>query len=163
MGSGGVMLLWHPRRNLDVGGGFSVNNSLGSLKIYPSLYVNWHLNGKFKVNALMGGDEAELSGGYQFNDWFKLSLAFEMSRQMALMKQEGERMIFSHQYAVVGLKPEFRLNKTGLSLFAMAGLNAKRSAEYHDEYRASIVMAMFDQEFYFRSSPYVSAGISYKF
>ncbi len=158
MGSGGVMLIWHLRRNLDVGGGLSVNNSLGYLKVFPSLYVNWRLNGKFKVNVTMG-EEVELLGGYEFNDWFKLSLALEMNRQMALMKKEGERMMFSHHYTVVGVKPEVRLGKSGLSLFAMGGLNARRSAEYHDEYRSSILLALFAQDYYFRASPYVAVGV----
>ncbi len=84
-----------------------------------------------------------------------------MNGQMALLKQDGKRMMFSHQYMVVGIKPEVRLGKTGLSLFAMAGLNAMRPAEY-SELTLKGMFAMGDA-YFFRASPYASAGIKFGF
>ena len=161
LGSGSVMLIWHLRPNLDLGGGLAVNTSLGYPMIFPALYINWRLDGKFKVNVTMI-DGVDLSGGYEFNDWFKLSLAFEMNGQMALLKQDGKRMMFSHQYMVGGLKPEVKLGKSGLSLFAMAGLSAFRPAEYNELTLKSLFVGS-DDSYFFRAAPYASVGIKLGF
>ena len=160
LGSGGVIFIWHLRPNLDLGGGLAVNNSLGYPMVFPALYLNWRLDSKFKVNVSMG-EGIELSGGYAFNDCFKLSLSFEMNGQMALVEKEGKDMIFSHQYMVTGLRSEIEFGKTGLSMFAMGGINVVRPATY----MGKTLKAMFagDNDYYFRVSPYVSAGITYGF
>ncbi len=161
LGSGGLMFVWHLRPNLDLGGGVAVNNSLGYPMVFPALMVNWRLDGRFKVNVAMM-DGVEVSGGYEFTDWFKLSLAFEMNGQMALVKKDGKRMMFSHQYMVVGLKPQVKLGKSGLSLFVMGGMSVHRPAEYSE----LTLKAMFvgtDFSYYFRGAPYASAGIQFGF
>ncbi len=160
LGSGGLIFIWHLRPNLDLGAGLAANNSLGYPMVFPALYLDWRLEGRFKVNVSMM-EGIELSGGYEFNDRFRLSLAFEMNGQMALLKQDGKRMMFSHQYMVAGLKPEVKLGKSGLSLFAMAGLSAMRPAEY-SELTLKGMFAMGDS-YYFRASPYASAGIKFGF
>ncbi len=160
LANGAVVFIWHLRPNLDLGAGVAVNTSLGYPMVFPAMYLNWRLDRKFKVNiSMMNG--IELSGGYEFNDWFKLSLAFEMNGQMALVKKDGKRMMFNHQYMAVGLKPQIKLGKTGLSLFAMAGLNAFRPAEYSE----LTLKAMFvnNDSYYFRPAPYASAGIQFGF
>ncbi len=160
LGSGGVVFIWHLGPNLYLGAGLAANNSLGYPMVFPALYLDWRLDGRFKVNVSMM-EGIELAAGYEFCDRFRLSLAFEMNGQMALLKQDGKRMMFSHQYMVAGLKPEVRLGKSGLSLFAMAGLNAMRPAEYS----SLTLRAMFAsvESYYFRASPYASAGIGFGF
>ena len=160
LGSGGVIFIWHLRPNLDLGAGLAANNSLGYPMVFPALYLDWRLEGRFKVNVSMM-EGIELAAGYEFNDRFRLSLAFEMNGQMALLKQNGKRMMFSHQYMVAGLKPELRLGRSGLSLFAMAGLSAMRPAEY-SELTLRAMFASVDSH-YFRTSPYASAGIKFGF
>ena len=161
LGSGGVIFIRHLRPNLDLGGGVAVNNSLGYPMIFPAIYINWQLDGKFKVNvAMMEG--IELSGGYEFNDWLRLSLAFEMNGQMALVKQDGKRMMFSHQYMTLGLKPQVKLGKSGLSLFAMAGMSVHRPAEYSELTLKSLFVGS-DDAYYFRPAPYASVGIEFGF
>ena len=160
LGSGGVVFIWHLRSNLDLGAGVAANNSLGYPMVFPALYLDWRLEGRFKVNVSMM-EGIELAAGYEFNDWLLLSLTFEMNGQMALLKQGGKRMMFSHQYMVAGLKPELRLGKSGLSLFAMAGLSAMRPAEY-SELTLRAMFASVDS-YYFRASPYASAGIKFGF
>ncbi len=160
LGSGGVIFIWHLRPNLDLGAGLAANNSLGYPMVFPALYLDWRLEGRFKVNVSMM-EGVELAAGYEFNDWLRLSLAFEMNGQMALLEQDGKRMMFSHQYMVAGLKPEVRLGKSGLSLFAMAGLSAMRPAEY-GELTLRAMFASVDSH-YFRASPYASAGIKFGF
>ena len=160
LGSGGVVFIWHLRPNLDLGAGLAANNSLGYPMLFPALYLDWRLEGRLKVNVSMM-EGIELAAGYEFSDWFRLSLAFEMNGQMALLKQDGKRMMFSHQYMVAGLKPELRLGRSGLSLFAMAGLSAMRPAEY-SELTLRAMFASVDSH-YFRTSPYASAGIKFGF
>ncbi len=161
LASGGVIFIWHLRPNLDLGGGLAINNSLGHPMVFPALYVNWRLDGRFKVNVAMM-DGIELSGGYEFTDRFKLSLAFEMNGQMALLKENGKRMMFSHQYMVAGLRPEIRLGDSGLSFFVLGGVNINRPAEY-SELTLKALFAGSDDSYYFRASPYASAGIRFGF
>ncbi len=161
LGSSSVVFIWHLRPNLDLGGGLAVNNSLGYPMIFPALYINWQLDGKFKVNVAMM-DGIELSGGYEFTDWFKLSLAFEMNGQMALLKQDGKRMMFSHQYLTLGLKPEVKLGNSGLSLFGMAGMSAHRPAEYNELTLKNLFVGS-DDSYFFRGAPYASVGIRFGF
>ena len=160
LGSGGVVFIWHLRPNLDLGAGVALNTSLGYPMLFPALYLDWRLEGKFKVNVSMM-EGVELAAGYEFSDRFRLSLAFEMNGQMALLKRDGKRMMFSHQYMALGLKPEVSFGKSGLSLFAMAGLSAMRPAEYSE----LTLRAMFAsvESFYFRASPYASVGLGFGF
>ncbi len=163
LGSGGVIFIWHLRPNLDLGAGVAVNNSLGYPMVFPALYINWRLDGKFKVNVSMG-EGVELSGKYEFGSLFSLALAFEMNGQMALMKREedGKRMMFSHQYMTLGLRPEVKLGKSGLALFATAGINVHRPAEYLELTLKSLFAGNSDS-YYFRPAPYASVGIKFGF
>lgn len=160
LGSGGIMFVYHLRHNLDLGGGAAINNSLGYPMIFPALYLNWRLDGKFKVNVSMA-EGVELSAKYDFNDYFSLSLPFEMSGQMALVEKDGKDMIFSHQYMVVGLRPEIKLGKSGISIFAMGGINAYRPTTYREKTLKAIFAG--ENDYYFRVSPYASVGIKYGF
>jgi hypothetical protein len=161
LANGAVVFIWHVRHNLDLGAGIAVNNSLGYPMVFPAMYVNWSLDRKFKVNiSMMEG--LELSAGYEFTDWFRLSLSGEMNGQMALVKKDGKRMMFTHQYIVAGLKPQVKLGKTGLSLYAMGGMSVHRPAEYSE----LTLKAMFvgtDHSYFFRPAPYASVGIQFGF
>lgn len=160
LGSAGVVFIRHLKPNLDMGGGVAVNSSLGYPMIFPAFYLNWRHEGKLNVNVeLVEG--LEVSTGYDFNDRFKLSYAFEMNGQMALLEKDGKDVIFSHQYIVTGFRPEIKFGKTGLSMTAMAGLNLYRPASYSD--RTLKGMFATDNDYYFSVSPYVSFGIKYKF
>ena len=128
--------------------------------VFPALYLNWNYEGKFKANVALG-EALELSAGYDFQDCFVLSLAFEMSGQMALLEKDGKDVIFTHQYMVTGLRPEIKLGKSGLSIPFMVGINAYRPAFYGD--RALKSMFATDNDYYFRVSPYASAGLKYGF
>jgi hypothetical protein len=160
LGSGGVVFIRHLKPNLSIGGGVAINSSLGYPMIFPAVYLNWELDGKFDVNVeLVEG--LDVSAGYSFNDWFKLSYALEMNRQAALLEKDGKDVIFSHQYIVTGFRPEIKVGKTGLSMTAMAGLNLYRPASYSDRTLKGVFAT--DNDYYFSVSPYVSFGIKYNF
>jgi hypothetical protein len=160
LGSAGVIFIRHLNSNLDLGGGLAVNSTFGYPMVFPSLYLNWNYEGRFKANVSLG-EGLELSAGYDFNDYFKLSLAFEMNGQMALLEKDGKDAMFSHQYMVTGLRPEIKFGKTGVSMPVMAGINAFRPAYYSD--RTLKGMFATNNDYYFRISPYASVGIRYGF
>lgn len=160
LGSAGIVFIRHLKPNLDLGGGVAINSSLGYPMVFPAFYLNWRLEGKFDVNVeLVEG--LNVSAGYDFNDWFKLSYALEMNGQVALLEKDGKDMIFSHQYIVTGFRPEIKFNETGLSMTAMAGLNLYRPASYSNRTLRGVFAS--DNDYYFTVSPYVSVGLKYKF
>ena len=160
LGSGGIVFIRHLKPNLSIVGGVAINSSLGYPMIFPAVYLNWELDGKFDVNVeLVEG--LDVSAGYSLNDWFKLSYALEMNGQAALLEKDGKDVIFSHQYIVTGFRPEIKVGKTGLSMTAMAGLNLFRPASYSDRTLKGVFAA--DNDYYFSVSPYVSFGIKYNF
>jgi hypothetical protein len=156
LGSIGVIFIRHLNPNLDLGGGLAVNSTFGYPMVFPALYLNWNYEGKFKVNVSLG-EGLELSAGYDFNDYFKLSLAFEMNGQMALLEKDGKDVMFSHQYMVTGLRPEIKFNKTGITMPIMVGINVFRPAYYSD--RTLKGMFATNNDYYFRISPYASVGM----
>jgi len=160
LGSASVIFIRHLKPNLSIGGGVAINSSLGYPMVFPAVYLNWNIEGKFDVNVeLVEG--LDVSVGYDFNDWFKLSYALEMNGQVALLEKDGKDVIFSHQYIVTGFRSEVKVGKTGLSMTAMAGLNLYRPASYSDRTLKGVFAT--DNDYYFSVSPYVSFGIKYNF
>ena len=160
LGSAGVTFIRHLNPYLDLGGGLAVNSTFGYPMVFPTLYFNWNYESKCKVNVSLG-EGLELSAGYDFSDYFKLSLAFEMNGQMALLEKDGKDVMFTHQYMVTGLRPEIKFGKTGISMPIMVGINAVRPAYYSD--RTLKGMFATNNDYYFRISPYASVGIRYGF
>jgi hypothetical protein len=101
LGSAGVVFIRHLNPNLDLGGGLAINSTFGYPMVFPAFYLDWRYESRFKVNVSLG-EGLELSAGYDFNDYFNLSLAFEMNGQMALLEKDGKDVMFSHQYMVTG-------------------------------------------------------------
>lgn len=161
LGSGGVVFIRHLKPNLDIGGGVAINSALGYPMIFPAFFLNWNFERRFGVNVDLGSDGLDVSAGYDFGDRFKLSYAFAMNGQVALLEKDGKDVIFSHQYIVTGFRPEMQLGKTGLSVSAMAGLNLFRPASYSDRTLKGVFAT--DNDYYFSVSPYLSFGINYKF
>lgn len=159
LGSGGLVFIRHLKPNLDIGGGVSINSSLGYPMIFPAVYVKWKLHGKYDVNVEVI-EGLELSAGYDFNDRFKLSYAIEMNGQVALLKKDGKDVIFSHQYIVTGFRPELKLSKTGLTMTGMVGLNLYRPASYSDRTLKGVFAS--DNDYFFSVSPYASVGLKMK-
>jgi hypothetical protein len=160
LASGSVVFIRHLKPNLDIGGGVSVNSSLGYPMIFPSVYLKWTLDKKIELNVDVT-QGLEVSAGYKFSDLFKLSYALEMNGQAALLEKDGKDMIFSHQYIVTGFRPEITLGKGGFSITGMAGLNLNRPATYMDRTLRGLFAA--NNDYYFTVSPYVSVGLKLKF
>ncbi len=160
LGSGSVIFIRHLNPNLAIGGGMSINSSLGYPMIFPAVYLSWRHNGKFDVNIeLVEG--LEISTGYDFNERLKLSYALEMNGQVALLEKDGKDQLFSHQYIVTGFRPEMKLGEKGFSVTGMAGINLYRPASYSDRTLKGVFAG--DNDYYFSVSPYASIGLELKF
>lgn len=160
LGSVGAVFIRHLKPNLAIGGGLALNTSLGYPMVFPAFYLNWKLEGKFDVNAELA-DGLDISASYRFNDYFKLSLAFGVNGQMALLERGGKDVIFTHQYVATGLRSEIKFGESGISMSAMAGITAYRPATSSDRSLKGIFAS--NNDYYFSASPYVSAGIQYNF
>ena len=160
LGNVGALFIRHLNPNLNIGGGLAINSTFGYPMVFPALYLDWTYEGKFKANVSMM-EGLELSAGYEFSDNFLLSFAAEMNGQMALLERDDKDVIFSHQYLVTGLRPVIRLGKSGLSIPIMVGINAYRPAFYQNRSLKSLFAT--NNDYYFRVSPYASAGIRYGF
>ena len=158
--SGGVVIIRHLKSNLDIGAGVAINSSLGYPMVFPTFYLRWELRGKYDVNIeLIEGLDASI--GYEFTENFTLAYALEMNGQVALIKQDSEDMIFSHQYMVTGLRPEFQIGESRFSVMGMAGLNLYRPASFSERSLKGVFAS--DNDYYFSVSPYVSVGLKMKF
>ncbi|MFV0332029.1 MAG: DUF6268 family outer membrane beta-barrel protein [Dysgonomonas sp.] len=159
---GGVIFIWHLRDNLDVGMGLAINNSFGYPMAFPAFYLNWELHGRYEVKVSMV-DAVSVSAGIKLKDYFKLNLVAEMNGSLALEKINGEEKMFSHQYIVTGIQPEFTIGKS-LSIPITAGIVADRPAFYEKRSLKSFFKAMNrEHDPHFTVAPYVSVGLKYRF
>lgn len=158
LASGSLIFIHHFSPTFQLGGGIALNNSFGFPMAFPALYLNWVTQGRFGVKvSLMDG--LSLSVNYNVNKSLGLSFVTEMSGQMALLEQEGKDKIFSHQYIIVGLRPEIRLGKR-VSIPITMGISAMRPAEISSR----SLKSMFDDKgYYFQVAPHASAGLKIGF
>ncbi len=158
LASGSIIFIHHFSPTLQLGGGIALNNSFGFPMAFPAIYLNWVTQGRFGAKiSLMEG--LALSVNYDFNKTIRLNLVAEMSGQMALLEQEGKDKIFSHQYMIVGLRPEIRLSKR-VAIPITMGISAMRPAEISSR---SLKSMFDDKSYYFQIAPHVSAGLQIGF
>ncbi|WP_316781520.1 DUF6268 family outer membrane beta-barrel protein, partial [Pedobacter antarcticus] len=127
LASASFVFIRHLRPNLDLGGGLAINNSFGFPMLFPAFYLNWTTSGRYSVKVSLK-DGLEMSAGYNVNKNLRLSFVTEINGQMALLEQEGKNKIFTHQYVVLGLRPEIKIGKR-VSIPLTFGLNATRTAQ----------------------------------
>lgn len=158
LASGNVIFIHHFSPTFQLGGGVALNNSFGFPMAFPAIYLNWITQGRFGAKiSLMEG--LALSVNYDVSKNLRLNFVTEMSGQMALLEQEGKDKIFSHQYIVVGLRPEIRLGQR-VTIPITMGISAMRPAEISSRNLKS----MFDSKgYYFQVAPHVSAGLQIGF
>lgn len=161
LGHGMLTFIWHLRDNLDVGAGVAVNTSFGYPMAFPAFYVSWRLDGRYEVNVEMM-NAFEVSAGIRFNDMVKLKLMSSVNGSMALEKINGKDMMFSHQYIIAGLRPEFKFGK--LSALVTAGISADRTAFYQERSLKAFFKTMGrENDPHFTTAPYFSLALRYGF
>lgn len=154
LGNAGAIFIYHLKPNLELGGGIAINNSFGYPMVFPACYLNWTSEGRcaVKISMLEG---IEMSVGYNTSKNLKVNLIAEMNGQMALLEQDGNEKLFSHQYIVAGFRPEIKIGKKS-SIFITAGIHAMRPAEMTDRDLKSLFQ---DRGYYFQIAPYISGGL----
>ncbi len=160
LGQGGVLFIHHAKRNLDWGVGVALNNALGYPMVFPSLYLDWRLEGKYQFKLSMY-DSFKVGVTSQFSDNFKLGLVAESKGLMSAVNKDGKDMYFVTQYGYVGLQPELLLGKS-FSIPLTAGVSFARETYF----RSKTLKSFFDsEEKYpgFDISAYFSIGLKYEF
>lgn len=162
MGVGMVAAIWHLRDNLDLGMGVALNTSFGYPMVFPALFVDWRLEGRYMVNVSMM-DGVEISGGMQLHKLLRLKLVGSMNGMLAFVEHDGKDKIFTQQYITTGLQPELTITKS-LSVPITVGLSAYRAAFYDDRTLKAMFKSM-DREYdpHFSPAFYTSIAVKYGF
>lgn len=158
LASASVVFIRHLKPNLDLGGGLAINNSFGFPMLFPAFYLNWRTSGRYSVHISLK-EGLEMSAGYNVNDNLRISFVTEINGQMALLEQDGKDKIFTHQYIVMGLRPQIKLGKN-ISIPLTFGLNATRTAQITNRSLKTIFQ---DKGYSFAASAYASAGLQIGF
>jgi hypothetical protein len=160
LGQGGVLFIRHAKPNFDWGVGVAINNALGYPMIFPSLYLDWRLDGRYDFKLSLY-DSFEVSLGYQINDNFKLSIIGESKGLMSAVKRDGKSMYYVAQYGYAGIQPEYKLAES-FAVFATGGISFARDTYF----QSRTLKAFFDSKEdypHFGISAYFSVGIKYGF
>lgn len=161
LGQGGILFIRHAKRNLDWGVGASLNNILGYPMIFPSVYLDWRLEGKYQFSITMY-NSIDASVSMKVNNSFTLSLVATAEGMSTAVTKNGESMLFVNQYSYIGLQPQFIINKW-LSIPITAGVSFSRDVYFQKR----TIKAFYDDDTteypHFNAAIYCSAGIKYSF
>ena len=102
LGQGGVLFIRHAKPNMDWGIGVALNNVLGYPMIFPSLYFDWRLDGKYQFKVSMY-NTFEVSAGMLVNDNLNLNLVGEVHGMSAVVEKNGKTVLFVNQYGYGGI------------------------------------------------------------
>ncbi len=123
------------RPNLSVGFGLIVNNSLGSLLVWPALSVDWQLGKKYKLNINVPDNGLGLAYNigltYPAGKHHELTLAFRPRQLTYDVENNPTNRLMSYWELPVGLQSRWRFS--GLSFFASGGLMALRSVQFGEK------------------------------
>lgn len=161
LGHGGVIFIWHLKDNLDIGLGPAINTAFGYPMAFPAFYVNWRLSGRYEVNASMM-NSLQISASMAMGKNFRLGIISEADGSLSLEKIDGKDKMFTHNYIIAGLRPEFRFGK--LSIPVTIGISADRVGYYTDRNLKAFFKTMSrEHDPYFKVAPYLSVALAYKF
>jgi len=127
MGQGSLMFIMRVQPNLHIGAGLALDNNFGYPMAYPSLFIEWFVDGKYHIKAGMGN----VNAGVKVTDWFNLNITGNVYGTLAFTEKDGKDMMFTHQYVVGGLQPEFKIGKS-LSIPVTIGVSGIRPAFYQE-------------------------------
>lgn len=156
LGNIDAIFIRHFSNKINFGFGAAVNSTFGYPMIFPALFFSWEHSGRFNYKIAINRG-AELLVSYNLNKHLRLSLVGEMNGQLALLKREGEDVMFSHSYYIGGIRTEFRIgNKIIIPL--TVGVQGHRLANFNDR----TLKAAFNSadEYFFNFAPYLSVGLN---
>ncbi|MCD8137764.1 MAG: DUF6268 family outer membrane beta-barrel protein [Parabacteroides gordonii] len=151
----------HQRDTHVLGMSLALNTSFGYPMVFPALFVDWRIEGRYMVNVSMM-DGLEVSGGIQLHKLFRLKLVGSMNGMLAFVERDGKDKIFTQQYVIAGLQPELTITKS-LSVPVTIGLSAYRAAFYDDRTLKAMFKVEGDYDPHFSPSFYASVAIKYGF
>lgn len=157
LGNAGAIFIKKLSEDLELGGGAVLNNAFGYPMLFPAFYFNYSYEGRYRVKASMM-DGFELKAGYSFHKNFSLYLTTEMTAQLALVERNKKELIFTHQYIIVGVRPELSINEK-ISIPLTLGINTTRFAYYTNRDLKSIFEDT-ESEAHFEISPYVGIALT---
>lgn len=128
---GGTLFMWHILPNLNLGLGAVVNNIIGYPMIFPSFYFNWKVGKRFKAEILVQDSSFMVSAGMRIHEVLALRLIAHTKNMNAVVERNDETKIFNQQFTIVGLQPEFYINKM-VSIPITAGVSLRRNVFFQD-------------------------------
>ena len=160
LGQGGVVFIRHLKSNLDIGGGLALNNAFGYPMVFPAIYFNWGIAGRYSLRISMV-EAVNITAGMNITENFDLNWVADMNAMLALVEKDGEDMIFTHQYITTGIQPNIKLGNS-FSIPITVGISGYRPAFFQ---KRTLKDFFKDTEYdpYFSISPYVSLGLKYGF
>lgn len=162
LGQGGAVFIRQFKPNLSLGAGLAVNNTFGYPMLFPAIYFDWSTEGRYQIKVSML-NAMEVSAGMRMNKYLNLKVVAEMNGSLALLEREGKDVVFSQQFIIAGLQPEFNIGNS-FSVTATAGVSCSRIAYYTTRTLKAFFKDMSkDADPYFKPAAYVSMGMKYKF
>lgn len=162
LGQGGAVFIRQFKPNLSLGAGLAINNTFGYPMIFPAIYFDWSTEGRYQIKVSML-NAMEVSAGMRMNKYLNLKVVAEMNGSLALLEREGKDVVFSQQFIIAGLQPEFNIGSS-FSVTATAGVSCSRIAYYTTRTLKAFFKDMSkDADPYFKPAAYVSMGMKYKF
>jgi hypothetical protein len=161
MAQGRVVFIRHLKPNLDLGGGLSVTTMLGYPFPLPEFYLRWTLQ-KYNLNVDFS-EGARISAGVKLTNYMKLSVFGDMGGMMALTEKDDKKVMFTHTYTNVGLRPEFTFGK--ISVPISIGITPFRNSFYKERTLKKFFENKGEDYSYphFKSAFYISTAITYQF
>lgn len=162
LGQGGAVFIRQFKPNLSLGAGLAINNTFGYPMLFPAIYFDWSTEGRYQIKVSML-NAMEVSAGMRMNKYLNLKVVAEMNGSLALLEREGKDVVFSQQFIIAGLQPEFNIGSS-FSVTATAGVSCSRIAYYTTRTLKAFFKDMSkDADPYFKPAAYVSMGMKYKF
>ena len=162
LGQGGAVFIRQFKPNLSLGAGLAINNTFGYPMLFPAIYFDWSTEGRYQIKVSML-NAMEVSAGMRMNKYLNLKVVAEMNGSLALLEREGKDVVFSQQFIIAGLQPEFNIGSS-FSVTATAGVSCSRIAYYTTRTLNAFFKDMSkDADPYFKPAAYVSMGMKYKF
>lgn len=162
LGQGGAVFIRQFKPNLSLGAGLAINNTFGYPMLFPAIYFDWSTEGRYQIKVSML-NAMEVSAGMRMNKYLNLKVVAEMNGSLALLEREGKDVVFSQQFIIAGLQPEFNIGNS-FSVTATAGVSCSRIAYYTTRTLKAFFKDMSkDADPYFKPAAYVSMGMKYKF
>ena len=162
LGQGGVVFIRQFKPNLSLGAGLAINNTFGYPMLFPAIYFDWSTEGRYQIKVSML-NAMEVSAGMRMNKYLNLKVVAEMNGSLALLEREGKDAVFSQQFIIAGLQPEFNIGNSFFRDCYCRCVMQPDSLLHHSHFKSFFKDMSKDADPYFKPAAYVSLGMKYQF